>query len=246
MLKKLSITLLMLSFFMLFGCKISGTVTNESLEGVMDVTMSFGAGGSTTTDEEGNYWSLDILPGQYTVIPLKEGYTFEPSSRTVTTLDFILGNTTNVDFVGTLTAYRFTDMGDGTVRDNDSGLIWLKVANALGNANWDNAMTAAAGLDAGDFAWLTDGSEEGDWGLPTREDWEAFIDTNYLSPVLSNAVGDGQWSEGDAFIGVHTEAYHWSSTETAGGAWSVGMRNGFMMNLAKGAGSIVWPVRSDN
>ena len=34
---------------------------------------------------------------------------------------------------------RFTDNGNGTVVDNDSGLIWLKDAHCLGIMNWYDA-----------------------------------------------------------------------------------------------------------
>ena len=68
---------------------------------------------------------------------------------------------------------RFTDMGDGTIRDNDTGLIWLKNANCLGSMDWYNAMDQAASLADGQCG-LEDGSAAGDWGLPTKAEWEAF------------------------------------------------------------------------
>ena len=82
---------------------------------------------------------------------------------------------------------RFVDMGDGTVLDRTSGLTWLKNANAFGAMNWDDASAAAAALNDGEYG-LTDGSIEGDWRLPTIEEWEAFVDANYDSPALSNAA----------------------------------------------------------
>ena len=65
---------------------------------------------------------------------------------------------------------RFTDMGDGTIRDNETGLIWLKNASCSelpgtdtsGRADWDTATAAAAGLENGTCG-LTDGSAAGDW-----------------------------------------------------------------------------------
>src|SRR4051794_35859814 len=38
---------------------------------------------------------------------------------------------------------RFTNCGDGTVRDNLTGLIWLKNANCFGALQWAQALTAA-------------------------------------------------------------------------------------------------------
>lgn len=141
---------------------------------------------------------------------------------------------------------RFEDMGDGTVRDNNSGLIWLKDANALDRQNWNNAETAAAGLDEGDFTWLTDGSSEGDWRQPTKSEWEAFVDNTYSDPTLCNAAGDRKWAEGDAFIGVQS-SYYWSSTEyNTSNAWHVHMLKGSVFYNVKGGYYYVWPVRSDN
>jgi hypothetical protein len=141
---------------------------------------------------------------------------------------------------------RFTDMGDGTVIDEDSGLIWLKDADALGMENWDNAKTAAATLDEGDFDWLTDGSSEGDWRIPTQKEWEAFVDTNYFNPALSNAAGTSKWTEGDAFNNVKPR-YYWSSTEfNTNVARSMSMLSGSVGYDFKDNIYYVWPVLSDN
>lgn len=105
---------------------------------------------------------------------------------------------------------RFTDNGNGTVTDNRTGLIWLKNANCFGTKNWDDAMDKAPALHSGECG-LTDGSNKGDWRLPTKEEWEAFIDPNYFDPALSNAAGTGKWTEGDAFNNVQS-GYYWSST----------------------------------
>jgi hypothetical protein len=99
--------------------------------------------------------------------------------------------------------WRFCDMGDSTVLDIDTGLIWLKDANCFGLKNWDDAMAASAGLAHGSCG-LTDGSAAGDWRLPTKEEWEAFVDTSYSNPALCNAVGTGKWSQGDALDNVRS------------------------------------------
>ncbi len=124
----------------------------------------------------------------------------------------------------------------------------MKDANAFGYENWNNAMTAAATLDAGDFAWLTDGSSEGEWRLPTMGEWEAFVDTTYTNPALSNAAGDGKWSDGDVFNNVQTMEGYWSSTGSGtSSAWYVSMSNGNPYIGDKDERLlVVWPVRSDN
>jgi hypothetical protein len=38
-------------------------------------------------------------------------------------------------------------------------------------------------------------------GLPTHSEWEAFVDSQYSDPALSNAIGDSKWTEGTGFLG---------------------------------------------
>ena len=143
---------------------------------------------------------------------------------------------------------RFSDLGNGTVRDNDTGLIWLKNANCFETRNWANAMADAAALAHGSCG-LIDGSAAGDWDLPTKAEWEAFVDTIYRSPALCNAAGTGQWSEGDAFTGVQSPNCYWSSTEYANDpndAWFVFMNDGCGYLGFKDEGYYVWPVRPGN
>ena len=142
---------------------------------------------------------------------------------------------------------RFTDMADGTIRDNDTGLLWLKNANCFGSMDWWDALEAADLLAAPDCG-LSDGSVAGDWRLPTKAEWEAFYSTVYDNPALVNTIGNAQWSEGDAFTGVQSVHYCWSSTEyDSNTAWSADMYDGDMQWYAKVCyGVYVWPVRSDN
>lgn len=144
--------------------------------------------------------------------------------------------------------YRFTDLGDGTVRDNKTDLIWLKDADCSENMNWNNAMAEAADLADGQCG-LADGSKAEDWRLPTKAEWEALVDRSYSSPALSNAAGTGQWSQGDAFNNVQSILY-WSSTTHADystDAWLVDMSSGIVPNTSKGySNGYVWPVRPDN
>jgi hypothetical protein len=142
---------------------------------------------------------------------------------------------------------RFVDLGNGTVQDTSTGLIWLKNANCFGTKAWQDAMDTAASLADGQCG-LTDGSVAGDWRLPTKEEWEALFDTNYHGPALSNAAGTGQWSEGDAFNNVQSY-YYWSSTpyeSSTDYAWRVNLSNGYVSYGYKPGSGYVWPVRGGN
>ncbi len=142
---------------------------------------------------------------------------------------------------------RFTDMGDGTVRDNNTGLIWLKDADEMGTGNWYDATAAAATLSDGEHG-LTDGSSDGDWRLPTVWEWTDFVVIGEgYSPALCNTAGTAQWTQGNAFIDVQSSDY-WSSTD--GGllfeAWEVDLNDGSdNLELKEYNGKYIWPVRSD-
>ena len=138
-----------------------------------------------------------------------------------------------------LTIGRFCDLGDGTVVDGATGLIWLKNANCFGAMNWGDAMGEAAALADG-ACGLTDGSEAGDWRLPTIEELRG-IGTN--PPV-------GWEKPGSPFSFVQSDPY-WSSTpsedtRSGGDAWLVNMADGGYGSDPKDSSNYVWPVRPDN
>jgi hypothetical protein len=133
---------------------------------------------------------------------------------------------------------RFTDLSNGTVRDNNTEMIWLENANCFvwdGEMYRDDAIGIVAELEDGKCD-LRDGSAPGDWRLPTIEEWEAFVDKNFNNPALCNASGTGQWSEGDAFENVQVQDCYLS-----GEVWTMCTSNG---NTAESNLGLMWPVRS--
>lgn len=108
---------------------------------------------------------------------------------------------------------RFKDNGDGTLTDSRTGLIWLKNASCgnffegdqNGNRNsraWPEAKSAASRLSSG-FCDLSDGSKEGDWRLPSREE---------LLAIAHDVSKKEKWQAGEAFSGIQS-VYYWSSTK---------------------------------
>ncbi len=141
---------------------------------------------------------------------------------------------------------RFTDDGNGTVRDNLTGLIWLRNADCFGAVTWTQALTDANTLHTGTCD-LTDGSVAGAWRLPNVKELQSLIDFGFRDPALSNAAGTAQWTQGDAFVNVQSERY-WSSTTLAvftGNAWLVDLVEGTSAAETKDTLLIshVWPVR---
>jgi hypothetical protein len=77
---------------------------------------------------------------------------------------------------------RYCDLGDGTVRDNFTGLVWLRNARCFGLRRWQGALNITAALGDGQCG-LTDGSGPGDWRLPSQMELEALLDLRFTNPA---------------------------------------------------------------
>jgi hypothetical protein len=134
---------------------------------------------------------------------------------------------------------RFIDNGDGTVKDNCTGLIWLKNANCFGRKRWHAAIDASNRLEDGQCG-LSDDSIAGDWHLPNIRELLSLVDYGNYRPVLPT---------GHPFTNVQS-SYYWSSTTYAyyaSYAWCVCMYYGFVYHSTKDYFDYyVWPVRSGN
>ncbi len=115
---------------------------------------------------------------------------------------------------------RFTDKGNGTIKDNLTGLIWLKNANCPGTRRlWQTALDDVASLntsgemngnDCGDRSkW---GSHQTDWRLPNVRELFSLVDFAFSIPAISNAAGTGQGSGSDPFSNFQISSFYWSST----------------------------------
>jgi len=142
----------------------------------------------------------------------------------------------------------YIDIGNGTVTDNRTGLIWLKNADTFGIQKWNKARERAANLESGQYG-LRDGSKRGMWRLPSIKEWEAMVDKDYMEPALSNATDTGRWEEGDAFLNVHKYSDYWSSTSGAdkkNDAWYMDIRYGSVGSSDQSNRYYVWPVRDEH
>ncbi len=139
-------------------------------------------------------------------------------------------------------ADRYIDCGNGTVTDNDTGLVWLKNANCIGAAgggigdplgrvDWYTAMEFAAGLsdlaDDVDDCGLEDGSSPGEWRLASKAEWQAMVadalgeggdpDCTAAGPTITNDAGNECWDQacataGDCSFVGLVSAFYWSAT----------------------------------
>jgi hypothetical protein len=159
---------------------------------------------------------------------------------------------------------RYEDMGNGTVQDCRTGLIWLKDANCTdsldlpgidksgGYLTWYDALKWVAAFHSG-HCGLLDYSEVGFWRLPTITEWMAMVayanKQAFFSPSLTNAAGTAKWTtNGDAFNNVRLTDFYWSSTPCATQeycAWSIDFANGGAFTNPKDMSFFifVWPVR---
>ena len=152
---------------------------------------------------------------------------------------------------------RFTDNENGTVKDNLTGLIWLKNANCttfnkadIGLQNersWSSALRAANSL-ASPYCGLTDGSSVGDWRLPNVRELQSLTHYGFYVRSVPNTAGTDKWTEGDPFNNLQNSSY-WSSTSREhlpDCTWYVEMFQGAVMPHSKDYDYHVWPVRGGN
>jgi hypothetical protein len=188
--------------------------------------------------------------GPWTFAGAREVKPKAPVPQTGQTTSYAQGDDGDIQAGVTWLSPRFTDRGDGTVRDNLTGLIWLKDASCVGSGNWTQAFAAVADLNAGtDF-----GCEDyragtlTDWRVPNVRELHSLIAFGFFSPALANAAETAQWANGNAFSGVQVASY-WSST-TAGSdpsvAFSVYFGSGNIFAEVKTSPVFVWPVHGDN
>ena len=121
---------------------ISGRVTDLNGDSLSGVTVSAGAGVDATTNANGDYAITDLITGTYTLTPSQSGYTFSPSTRTVS----VPPSAAAQDFTGSSSGGEtFTISGRATDADGDalSGVIVSAGAgvDATTNTHGDYAIT---------------------------------------------------------------------------------------------------------
>jgi hypothetical protein len=135
---------------------------------------------------------------------------------------------------------RFTDNRDGTIRDNLTRLIWLKLANCFGARTWTEALSDANGLMSGQCE-LGDGSVAGDWRLPNVKELLSLVDYGESDPPLH--------PDHPFTLGSYYTWSHWSSTTRDGEhpelAWMVRLlwHDGGTSAGQKWWPRYLWPVR---
>jgi hypothetical protein len=127
---------------------LSGTVS-PSGAGVT-ITLTGAASATTTTNSSGNFTFANLIAGSYTVTPSESGYTFSPSSQSVTISD---ANVTGIDFGATPPPTWSISGSIAPASDGAGALITLggaasatTTANASGNYAFSNLLNGTYSL----------------------------------------------------------------------------------------------------
>ena len=115
-----------------------------------------------------------------------------------------------------IAAPRFTDNGDQTVTDNQTGLTWAKNANLAGAPmDWDTAFVYVASLNSANGGAGTFGHN--DWRQPTASELMSLVDPAKSMPSLP---------AGHPFINVVSDEYWSSSSGTSSYQYAYGVNIG--------------------
>jgi uncharacterized protein (DUF2141 family) len=151
----------------------NGTITGAWVQGVT-ITVSGGASGTTTTDENGNYSFANLVPGQsFTFTPSLAGYNYTPGNQTV---PIPAGTTTAVTVPPMAASSLYTSYSiSGTVSyaGNDTGPVYLllfNTGNQCGGGCSSNGGTLVR-LSAGSSTYTIRGLQSGTYTV------SAFMDT---------------------------------------------------------------------
>ena len=151
---------------------ISGTVTLNSA-GLSGVTISAGST-TATTDTSGNYTLTGLANGTYTVTPSKSGYTFSPTSTSVTISS---ANVTGKNFTATATA---TYAISGTITLNSAAFSGVTVACT--------GQTSVTTDSSGNYSFS--GLANGTYTVTPSKSGYTFSPANYSVTISSaNATG---------------------------------------------------------
>ncbi|MBI3246902.1 MAG: DUF1566 domain-containing protein [Deltaproteobacteria bacterium] len=132
----------------------------------------------------------------------------------------------------------YTDNGNGTVTDANTGLMWEKKDDSNGLHDKDNAYDWALATGT----WVSSVSAEGgtgfagrnDWRVPTAQELQSIVDYSRTSPAS------------DPVFGPTLASGYWSSTSSANGpsdAWVVFFSDGVVITSGKSGPFIVRAVR---
>lgn len=126
--------------------------------------------------------------------------------------------------VGLHAAVRFSDRGDGTVKDNGTGLVWQKCS--MGQGATDCSGTATTAEWQGALRYCRNLSLAGkSWRLPNVNELKSIVDYSVYDPAIDKSFFPNTVAVG---------SYYWSSTTNFATdkdyAWSIVFSSGYMIS----------------
>lgn len=118
-----------------------------------------------------------------------------------------------------------TDNGDGTITDNDTGLVWMQTTGDIDSdddvdsddeVNWETALIYCENLTF---------SGESDWRLPTIKELQSIADYSKHNPTIDTI-----------YFPDTISTYYWSSTtyiNNQDNAWAVSFYYGYVQGKPK-------------
>lgn len=134
----------------------------------------------------------------------------------------LYAQTCNGSVITTAPDSRYTGNGDGTVTDNQTGLMWIQCSEGLSSTStvcdtgsaatytWQDALTQAQTVNSSGFAGHSD------WRLPNRNELASLVERSCHSPAINATffpatASLSYWSSSpDAYNPITTSsAYAW-------------------------------------
>lgn len=145
-------------------------------------------------------------------------------------------------------ALAYTDNGDGTITDENTGLMWEKLSDDASvhdkdtAMNWNGAFAKVASLNAGSFAG------HNDWRVPNVKELQSILNYATVNPPVSPAFSTGCVASCTVLTCSCTRSdYYWSSSSTVIGpsnAWVVSFFDGGVATYLKTNTPYVRAVRA--
>ena len=200
-------------------------------------------------------WAVDFSGGFQVDLPKSEAHSVQLVRgsflrRLDTTIIEPPGSTQNcrASIRPTTPSARFTDNGDGTVTDNDTGLMWKRCPEGLPGPGCDAYGAAGSGFDYAALAYSWQGALQrvqtvnasvdpdinpgghGDWRLPNIKELASIVERACVNPALNLGVFPGDFKDRtlDTETG-RTDVRLWSASPAVAdgsSAWAVLMHDG--------------------